>query len=223
MSDIISSVLEQLYRSNQLLSHTVTVCLCLLTWYHQPVDASLSAFPADWSGIGPHAVHYPGDPLSQSHLGRPYRWHTTLGYHQTEKFKTHTDERLHQGYHHTTEEISCLGKSVYWGQSQETIWCIKYKTDLQCHRVSILLFMLNWQIIAPTQSTQLFSVCEWKRSKLQQTGWKYISHERELLNLSNYPNYSPFTGNTCKKKSWLRQNVFPPIMWKTDVHTLGNI
>lgn len=67
----------------------------LLAWCLRSAGVSLSAFPADSSGIPPHAARSPADPLSRSRLGRPGQWHMTPGYHQTEKFMSKTRERLH--------------------------------------------------------------------------------------------------------------------------------
>lgn len=157
-SDTISSFLDQLHR-------TCCNCACAFTWCHQPVDASLSAFPAGWSGIAPRAVHYPGDPLSQSRLGRPDRWHTTLGYRQTEEFKTHTQRKDYTTVRFTPPRTSAAGSSgdwVCWQQHCKTTECIKYVTDVQCHRVSIAFFCFVYAklILAPTHSTQLVSVCD---------------------------------------------------------------
>lgn len=150
-------------------------CVCLLTWHHQPVDASISAFPADWSGIAPHAAHYPGDPLSLSHRVRPDRWHTTLGYRQTEKFKTHT----YRGKEYTEVRFTPPDRLLDH-QNGRTIREFDAQKDIPCHKVSkVFLFMLKWQI-TPTHLTQLLSVCDLnpdcRKLKIHLIWKRWLSH-----------------------------------------------
>lgn len=87
--------LHSRYAAEPGVSRTATECE--VTWHHQSVDVLLSAFPAGRSSIAQHAARYPGDPLWQLRQAQPDQWHMTLGYHQTEKFKTRTQKKDYTG------------------------------------------------------------------------------------------------------------------------------